>query len=179
MDQLEPEMIFVRELLIAFCRKTGRRPESVIFYRYVQKFVVLFSSFQSMKLAHQSFFYVETGQWRSIQSCAASWNRSNPEGKPAAWLPVNICFVLSSFVILGRCRCPFDGFNLSVARPVPLWRRVIYPQSLLWLSRKGIIPGYSLRFMGSVRWLIRVETFFLVSIFGICRSLVTSIRYFL
>jgi hypothetical protein len=47
----------------------------------------------------------------------------------------------------------------------------------LWLFRKGIIPGYSRRFMGSVRWLIRVETLFLVSIFGICMSSITSICY--
>ena len=57
--------------------------------------------------------------------------------------------------------------SLSVSRLVPLWRKDIYPQSHLWLSRKGITRGFSLRFMeGGIR-LTEVETFFQVSGFGV------------
>jgi len=50
--------------------------------------------------------------------------------------------------------------SLSVSRLVPLWRKDIYPQSHLWLSRKGITRGFSLRFMEGVIRLTEVETFF-------------------
>ena len=57
--------------------------------------------------------------------------------------------------------------SLSVSRLVPLWRKDIYPQSHLWLSRKGITRGFSLRFMEGVIRLTEVETFFQVSGFGV------------
>lgn len=66
--------------------------------------------------------------------------------------------------------------NFAVARPAPHWRRGICPQSPLWLSRKGITPGCSLRFMGGVIWLTRVGTYFLVSS---SMSLVATICYLL
>jgi hypothetical protein len=68
------------------------------------------------------------------------------------------------FVWLSRL---VDGFILSVSRLAPLWRRDICPQSHLWLSRKGITQGFSLRFMEGVIRLTKVETFFLVSVFGV------------
>jgi hypothetical protein len=40
--------------------------------------------------------------------------------------------------------------SLSVSRLVLLWRRDIYLQSHLWLSRKDITQGFSLRFMEGV-----------------------------
>jgi len=63
------------------------------------------------------------------------------------------------------CRMPMSMVvSLSVSRLVLLWRRDIYLQSHLWLSRKDITQGFSLRFMEGVIWLIKVETFFPVSV---------------
>lgn len=97
-------------------------------------------------------------KWRSIQPCSPSWNGCHQKGMISSIRICRrnmVCIAMPMSMVL----------SLSISRLVLLWRRDIYPQWRLWLFRKGITQGFSLRFTEGMIWLIKVETFFLVSVF--------------
>lgn len=101
-----------RELLIAFRRKTNRRPERIIFYRYCVPDSCFWFIFSTL-LSEVSWLITPIQgrcKWRSIQPCTSSWNGCHQKGMISSiviCLSNMVCFVICPCQWL--CPFPFQG----------------------------------------------------------------------